>query len=250
MSDFNLQKIIEGPDSEELLSELYTRFAPRELVLFHRAVCQNDLEKVTEALQNHPEYIESLLIPPEAYEEVSKCNEMDFDNMTGYPGLSAQSSKYPAVQQFVTGEDDEANELYPTGALDEPEVNLDTAFWTPLLRACFHGEPEMVSLLSDSGANKNYQSPCYANAVTCCLQANTEKENIVSNLLMISSPENVLFQDYFFSVLSEEDASVEVVQALLDISCPVYKESEMFSEGWTEWVNPEIVAVLTPYLES
>jgi hypothetical protein len=250
MSAFNPQTTIEGPDSEEILSELYERFAPRELVLFHRAVCNNDLEKVTEALQNHPEYIESLLIPPEGFEEVKKCNDIDFNNMTGFRGLGTQTSKYPAVRQFVTGEDDEPNELYPTGALDEQEDNLDTAFWTPLLRACYHGEPEMVSLLIDNGANKNYQSPCYANAISCCLQANTENENIVSNLLMVASPENILFQDYFFIVLSDEVQSVEIVQALLDISCPVYSDSEMFGEGWNEWVDPEVVALLTPYLES
>jgi ATP phosphoribosyltransferase regulatory subunit HisZ len=106
---------IEGPDSEELLSELLRLYGDRPVIKFHRAVMNNDIASVTERLGDHPEWIESTLIPVAAHEEVAKCNDMDYDAFLEYPGVVPQASNYPVVQQFVSGLTVGPNELYTRG---------------------------------------------------------------------------------------------------------------------------------------
>ena len=238
---------IEGPDSEEILGDLYQKYADRNLVLFHRAVVAGNVDKVTESLAAHPEWLESTLFPHAAFDTVRQCNAMDYDEFTRY-GLVEQTSKYPEVPQFISGDSDIPNELFPTGEYDEPETNLDTVFWTPLMRACYSGSTEMISLLVDAGADKDFRSPCQANVITACLRS-FHFENLSANLLLVRSDTNVLFKDYLLEVMMNEDlGNSEIVQTLLDCGVPVDKDSELFQGDWRSWIDPDVVAVLEPYL--
>jgi hypothetical protein len=247
MEGDNEYRTIEGVDSEELLSQLLEQYADRRLVMLHRAVIKNDLAFVTEVLEKHPEWKESTLMPLASYEEVVKCNGMDYDSFTRFPGVVKQKALYPEVKQFTTGDADEPNELYPIGEYDQPETNLDTVFWTPLLRACYAGNTEMIMLLVDSGANKDYRSPCGANVISMCLES-IQREVLVENLTLVRTDDNVLFADFIFQAIMDEDlATVDVIQGLLDIGVPIDKGSELFQDDWRSWVNPDIVALLEPY---
>ena len=252
MASFELlPKEIDGADTEELLSELYEKYADRELVRFHRAIAAGNVELVNNYLQEHPEWIDAPLIALTCQEEVKKSNGLDFDLIGSFPGISLQTTAYPEVPQFVTGNDGEPNELYPTGDVGEPETNLDTAFWSPLLRACYSGNADVISCLCERGANKNFVSPCHANALTAVLRNPFDTDCIPSNLRTVATAENVKFLDYFFMALTNEDLSrVDIIQALLDVNCPVDRNSETFQGDWRSWIEPDIAECLAPFLES
>jgi hypothetical protein len=247
MHRMRMCETIEGPDSEELLSELLRLYGDRPVIKFHRAVMNNDITSVTEPLENHPEWIESTLMPIATYEEVAKCNEMDYDAFLEFQGVVPQASNYPVVQQFVSGLTEDPNELYPSGKCDEPESNLDTVFWTPLFRACVSGNPEMAALLVKKGANRDYRSPCGANVIWACLQS-IRRDTIVENLALVRTDANVLFADYLGQVIWSHRATPELIQGLLDIGVSVDKNNGLFQGDWRKWMNPEIVAVLEPHL--
>jgi hypothetical protein len=88
---------IEGPDSEELLSELLRLYGDRPVIKFHRAVMNNDIASVTEQLGNHPEWLESTLMPVATYEEVAKCNDMDYD---AFWSFLVWCHKHRTIQSF------------------------------------------------------------------------------------------------------------------------------------------------------
>lgn len=252
MAEFNENTtsidVIDGVDTEEMLAEILSMYADRKLVLFHRAICQGDLEKVTEDLEQNYEIINQPLLPVACFPEVRKSNGMVYESMTRF-GLVQQVTPYPPLAQFETGEEDEPNELHPTGSIDEPETNLDTVFWSPLMRACYIGNAEMITLLADLGADKNYRSPCRANCITAILNGPFyEKEGLFR---LVATPENVAFHDYISDALMNEDlARVEIIQELLDIGCTVDRTCDTFQGDWRSWISPEIAAILTPYLES
>lgn len=153
---------ISGPDSEEILMDLVTKYSPRNVIALHRAILSSDLAAINEILSTDATLLERTLLPVESFAEISKCNAMDTNILEAIPEIHIQTEPFPEVLQFTTGDSDKPNELFPNGEYDEPETNLDTVFWTPLLRACQIGSPTIVDLLISRGANRDYQSPSKA----------------------------------------------------------------------------------------
>lgn len=253
MAEFerNLPYEIDGVDTEEMLAEVFDLYADRGVVQLHRSIAAGRVDEVVTILQEHPEFLDTPLLPLACGEEMKKSNGMDYEAFLQVPGVVRQTTDYPPVRQFETGDDEEPNELYPTGQCGEPETNLDTAFWTPLLRACHSGNPQMIRRLCEVGANKNFISPCNANALTVVMQNPNDLENICENLRLVATAENVLFQDYFYLAICNESLSnAEIIRCLLDIHCPLNKSSPVFADDWKSWIDPEIVSVLSPLLEN
>jgi hypothetical protein len=237
---------ISGPDSEEILSELLEEYAERDLVLFHRAVAEGVLKKVTKDLKDHPDWLESTLIDLEAFPEVKKCNYIDFGSFSRFSNVRFQSTPYPDVEQVVTGYDGKPNELYPTGQIDEPETDLDSAFWTPLLRACKCGKTQVMKHLLNAGANKNYESPCRANVISCLLDGIREdNDELAKNIALVATLENINIREFMNDVLTDEELSeLVVVNALLSNGYVLKADSEIFSDDMESWIDAEIVKVL------
>jgi hypothetical protein len=68
MEGDNEYRTIEGPDSEELLSQLLEQYADRRLVMLHRGVIKNDLSFVTVLLEKNTDWKESTHKPLASYE--------------------------------------------------------------------------------------------------------------------------------------------------------------------------------------
>lgn len=98
---------ITRPESKEILRLLVTRYSPRNLVLFHRAILQNKVSFVKECLeQDDKTYIESTLLPIEVYEEIVMCEDVETINYEGFELFSrikVQTEPYPYVPQIITG---------------------------------------------------------------------------------------------------------------------------------------------------
>jgi len=238
---------ISGPDSEEILSELYEKFADRDLVLFHRAIAGGNETEVKNALKEHPEWLEATLINVEAFPEVKKCNYIDFGSFSRFSNVRLQSTPYPEVEQFKTGDEGAPNELFPTGQVDQPEPNLDTAFWTPLLRACYGNHTNLLKLLVAAGANKDYTSPCKNNVVDCLLNncCIDDAESLERNLALVATKESINAKDYITQVLTDEELSHKrIVQALLDHGHVLRVDSELMQGEMESWLDAEIVTLL------
>jgi hypothetical protein len=156
-------------------------------------------------------------------EEEGGDDDEDFDGeggdeeIDGEEGVRFQSTPYPDVEQVVTGYDGNPNELYPTGQIDEPETDLDSAFWTPLLRACKCGKTQVMKHLLNAGANKNYESPCRANVISCLLDGIREdNDELAKNIALVATLQNINIREFMNDVLTDEELSeLVVVNALL-----------------------------------
>jgi len=240
-------KIISGPDSEEILYELYEKFADRDLVLFHRAVIAGNETEVKLALKEHPEWLEATLIDVEAFPEVKKCNYIDFGSFSRFSNVRLQSTPYPEVEQYKTGDKGSPNEFFPSGYVDYPETHLDTAFWTPLLRACYGNHTNLTEVLVAAGANRNYTSPCKTNAIDCSLNncSIDDMESLERNVALVATKESINAKDYITLVVTNEDLNHKrVVQALLDHGHMLRLNSEVMQSEMESWMKAEIVALL------
>jgi hypothetical protein len=110
--------------------------------------------------------VNSTLLPLDVYDEVAKGRVMDEETIRQHPAVTVHRGDiYPDIVLYRLGCDGEINELHPTGQMDEPETNLDTAFWSPLMRACEVWNLEPMQLLLEHGANVNYESESGMNAL-------------------------------------------------------------------------------------
>lgn len=105
---FRMKKTtITSPNSGEILNVLLLRYAPRNVVLFHRAILQNNVPFVKECLlKDSLLYAESTLLPVEVYEEVVLCEDVEtisFEGFEAFPRIKIQTEPYPLVYQLVTG---------------------------------------------------------------------------------------------------------------------------------------------------
>lgn len=253
MTAYQLPTPITGVDSEQLLAELLNLYADRFLVKLHRAVAAGKLTEVVELLQEHPEHIDTPLLPVDCIDEMEKVNRMDDEAFLQFPGVVRQTTPYPPVLQFQSGVKEEPNELFPTGEYIESEKNLDTAFWSPLLRACHSGNTEIIRTLCEMGANKNFISPSNANALTVVLFSPFNWRGVAANLKLVATPENILLQDYFamaVSLRTSPEIPLEAVQTLLELNCPLNRNSSLFFGDWKTWVAPEIVALVSSHFNT
>lgn len=251
---FDVRGGITGPDSEEIFSELLERFADRRVVQLHRAALRGDVPTVRAIVQSGVP-VDATLLPIVTFGEVRRCNAVSFERILTL--IPAADGPYPAVDQFTTGEDGEPNELFPTGAHDEPERNLDAAYQSPLQRAAAFSTPEVVAALIALGANRNFTSPCEVSAVTAALGGSNSPEDMAAIIKLVATPETVnpppgteVEEDDCYdrwplaaAALNEDtNATTLVVHALVE--CGAKAPEEFLAMLQPDFVPPPVIALL------
>jgi hypothetical protein len=225
-------------------------------LLQHRAAVRGNAEAVEELLAREDgPLVDSCMLVRAAFQEVSKCNEMDRDALLLH-GLDPPEEEYPPVPQFEGGEDD-VNELFPIG---EPETDLDALFQSPLLRAAYVNNLDMVDTLIRLGADRDFVSPCGRTAITLALAGCVDTEITAKIIKATATPANIAppaevrargaddeermaTWPLLIAAISEDcNQNTDVFIALRDAGCPV--PPELISDEAKGWLGEAIVDAL------
>ncbi len=85
------------PENHEIIKALLGKYGPRDVVLFHRAILQNNFTVVKTYLEQSPSlYVNSTLLPDEINSEVSKCTLEDLNSeaIESFPRVTIQTKIY------------------------------------------------------------------------------------------------------------------------------------------------------------
>jgi len=243
---------LEGVDGEELFSEVMQRFARRAQLKLVRAVLQNDVQAIRQAVNDDGAEINEGILPLAAYEEVAKVNEMDYDVLAQHPALADQAEPYSQPPQFQSGESGTPNECFPTGEYDAPMRDVAYCFATPLMWAAHvFARPETVAVLLELGADRDVQLPNGLTVIMAMLECNEGNDissgSPVDLLRQLATPRNLQMPTSILErVLTSEDWTLDdgLASLLVELDVPI---SRGFADAVAEdssWMSPVVVPVV------
>eukprot|EP00162_Nutomonas_longa_P010051 comp19676_c0_seq1/m.37737 comp19676_c0_seq1/g.37737 ORF comp19676_c0_seq1/g.37737 comp19676_c0_seq1/m.37737 type:complete len:677 (+) comp19676_c0_seq1:169-2199(+) len=153
---------LEFQESSECFSFLCESYADPDVVLLHRAVMNNDSFLTARICKETRLAIDAQLLPARCIPKVLMAFKEGFpEGEDTYIGIEKRSidDPYPRIGQH-DGDMDTLNELFPEGAIERPESNLDALFFTPLMNGCRTAAIEAVQVLLEMGADCDFATPC------------------------------------------------------------------------------------------
>jgi len=179
----------QGPDSEEIFSELVLLYGNRLVVRVIRALLCGDTETVRSLCSQTVGLSNQCLLSPHDARECSRVNAMENEKLVS-PLL--EPSGYEEPDQFTSGDASHPNECFPTGEVEEPECGLDALFWTPLLWASRAGLVDMCRVLvKECDANREYISPAGCSALLAALKTQCPLEDCAAIIALVATPSTI-----------------------------------------------------------